>query len=107
MQIIEIKSLPNGAHNNQTLHGVLPEGWVKIPDDLAIPDTFPFVNITVDGDTVTSMVENLEAYEAMKAEVKARKTEEIKTKPTVQDDIDKMLIDQEYRITMLELGLNV
>lgn len=47
MQIIEIKALDNGAHRNQTNHGVVPSGWAIIPDDMVIPDTFPFVNIEV------------------------------------------------------------
>lgn len=48
MQMIEIIALENGAHNNQTYHGTLPEGWAIIPDGLEIPDTFPFVDMTVD-----------------------------------------------------------
>lgn len=55
MKIIEIAPLPNGSHRNQTFHGVLPNGWAIIPDGMEIPSTFPFVNITVDGDTVISM----------------------------------------------------
>lgn len=48
MRIIEIAPLENGAHRNQN-GGVssVPEGWAVIHDDLAIPDTFPFVNIEV------------------------------------------------------------
>lgn len=30
----------------------------------------------------------------------------VKHNPTPQDDIDSMLIDHEYRLTLLELGLN-
>ena len=41
MQIIEIIALDNGAHNNQTYHGVIPEGWAVIPDDMELPN-FPF-----------------------------------------------------------------
>ena len=56
MKIIEIQPLANGAHRNQEggLRTV-PEGWAVIPDSIEIPDTFPFVDITVDGQTVTSM----------------------------------------------------
>jgi hypothetical protein len=45
MKMIEISALPNGAHRNQTFHGNLPDGWAVVPDDMAIPATFPFVNI--------------------------------------------------------------
>lgn len=55
MYIIEIAALENGAHRNQTYNGVLPDGWARIPDNMPLPDTFPFVDITVEGDTVTSM----------------------------------------------------
>jgi hypothetical protein len=59
MQMIEIAALENGAHNNQTYHGTLPEGWAVIPPDMEIPDTFPFVDVEaeeIDGVmTVTGM----------------------------------------------------
>lgn len=59
MQIIEIIALENGAHRNQKASYLtaanLPEGWAIVPDDMPIPDTFPFVDITVEGNTVTSM----------------------------------------------------
>lgn len=47
MKIIEIKANELGGHDNQDFHGVVPEGWAVIPDTMTIPDTFPFVNITV------------------------------------------------------------
>lgn len=56
MRIIEINSLENGAHRNQTGPlSVVPDGWALIPDTMSIPDTFPFVNITVENGIVTSM----------------------------------------------------
>lgn len=48
MTIIEIKALDNGAHRNQTHHGVVPDGWAIVPEDMAVPDTFPFVEIEVE-----------------------------------------------------------
>lgn len=58
MRIISIDPLHNGAHENQTITGILteiPDGYAVIPDDMEIPDTFPFVNIKVEGQTVVSM----------------------------------------------------
>lgn len=56
MRIIEITVLSNGAHRNQSgTFSTIPDGWAVIPDGIAIPDTFPFVNIEVDGQTVTAM----------------------------------------------------
>lgn len=56
MRIIEIKALENGAHRNQAgALSTIPDGWAQIPDDMKLPDTFPFVDITVDGQIVTNM----------------------------------------------------
>ena len=42
MRIVEIAALENGAHRNQTgAFSEIPEGWAVIPEDMALPDTFP------------------------------------------------------------------
>lgn len=52
MKIIEIEALDNGAHRNQAGDVLIPpKGWAEIPDDMTIPDTFPFVNIEVAEET--------------------------------------------------------
>ena len=56
MLIIEIAALDNGAHRNQNGSlSVIPDGWAVVPDSIEVPDTFPFVDIEVDGQTVVSM----------------------------------------------------
>lgn len=57
MRIIEIEALDNGAHRNQN-HSLssVPDGWAVIPDDMEVPETFPFVEITVENGVVTAMV---------------------------------------------------
>lgn len=56
MRIIEIQALPNGAHRNQTGNfPAIPTGWAVIPEDVPIPETFPFVDLTVEGNTVVTM----------------------------------------------------
>lgn len=56
MKIIEIQPLPNGAHRNQTTTSTtIPTGWAEIPADVAIPETFPFVDLVVEGQRVVSM----------------------------------------------------
>lgn len=57
MQIIEITPLSNGAHNNQTSSAIKapPPGWAEIPAGMAVPETFPFVDIEVEGNVVTKM----------------------------------------------------
>ena len=32
-----------------------PEGYALIPEGMELPDTFPYVNVTVEGNVVTSM----------------------------------------------------
>lgn len=47
MRIIEIATLPNGAHRNQTGDNLpIPEGYAVIPDDMETPN-FPFGEVTV------------------------------------------------------------
>ena len=56
MKIIEIQALHNGAHRNQTTTSTtIPTGWAEIHADTAIPETFPFVDIQVEGNKVVSM----------------------------------------------------
>ena len=96
MRIIEIAPLPNGAHRNQTGNfKVIPEGWAAIPDKMEIPPTFPFVNIEVEGNIVTAIAEGVVPEPAP----------EPIPEHTAQDDMDAMLVDHEYRLTMLELGV--
>lgn len=58
MRIIQIAENELGGHLNQetTTDVIVPEGWAVIPDDMAIPETFPFVRITVRNGVVKSMV---------------------------------------------------
>lgn len=57
MTIIEIQPQSNGAHRNQTIQGGMacPDGWAIIPADVPIPETYPFVTLTVEGQTVAGM----------------------------------------------------
>lgn len=58
MQIIKIAADDNGSHDNQTFHGVLPEGWAVIPESMGELENFPFGEVfaeEIDGVmTVTS-----------------------------------------------------
>lgn len=58
MYIIEITPLNNGAHRNQRGNiSQVPEGYAQIPDDMAIPETFPFVDIEVAEETRYKTIE--------------------------------------------------
>ena len=56
MNIIEIVAIENGAHRNQNgSFKTIPDGWAVVPENISIPGTFPFVDITVKDGIVTSM----------------------------------------------------
>lgn len=105
MRYIEIAALDNGAHRNQTVNGSwrkIPEGWAVIPADMET-DNFPFGEITteeIDGvPTVTSWTPG----EPPEPE------EEPEPEPTMAEqitDLQAMAVDADYRLTLLELGVN-
>ena len=56
MRIVEISSLDNGAHRNQTVTFCdVPDGWAVIPDDMETPN-FPFGKVTVDDTNIPPVV---------------------------------------------------
>lgn len=57
MTIIELAPGKNGAHHNQTVSGKIPipNGWAVIPEDMEIPETFPFVSVEAQDGVVTAM----------------------------------------------------
>lgn len=57
MTIIKIKPFENGSHANQTTRKNIsvPNGWAIIPDNIELPSSFPFVNIQVKDQIVTSI----------------------------------------------------
>lgn len=57
MTIIELAPLKNGAHRNQTTSGLLPvpNGWAVIPEEMAIPETFPFVGVEAQAGIATAL----------------------------------------------------
>lgn len=98
MTIIQIKAQSNGAHANQSTTTPLleiPEGWAVIPEDLEIPSTFPFIDVEVDGQVVTSISPGIvpEPEPAPEPE------------PTAEEDLMNMAVDHELRLSLLELGV--
>lgn len=47
MKMIELSALSNGAHRNMESSALSapPEGWAMIPEEMALPDTYPFVGV--------------------------------------------------------------
>ena len=110
MYIIKLEASPNGSRpplQSWDRNNIVPDGYAVCPEEFAeiFYSTSPagFVNITVDLETrtVTSMAVNQEALDSYVASI----PEPEKPQPTPQDDTDSMLVDLEYRMTMIELGI--
>ena len=99
MRIVEISALENGAHRNQSWDlSAPPEGWALIPDELETLN-FPF------GDIVVEEIEGIVTVTNWTPGVIPEPEPEPDPTPTAQEDNDAMLVDHEYRITLLELGI--
>lgn len=123
---VQIKKNMDGSHAFQ-YGGILSSGWAVVPENIEIPDTFPFVNIEVaeithpavtvmnskivDDELVDEIIilepeyTQLEVISMTEGEEIIIEELELEPEPTAQDDTDAMLIDHEYRLTLLELGL--
>lgn len=104
--IIQKQPNPSGAYPApQTWNSnVPPSGYAVI--DLDMTEFFNyngFVTFTIEGDTVTAYTPNVDAWEKWKAENPDTPQED---EPTEAEDTSAMLIDHEYRLTLLELGLS-
>lgn len=93
----------SGNHGNPVSNQT--EGMVSLPESLltAYIETMGFANITVEDSTITAMAVNQEALDAYLADHPDIPEEDV---PTEEDDVNALLVDHEYRLTILELGLN-
>ena len=100
MRIIEIKTLENGSHRNQSGNfTTIPDGCAVVPDNMETPN-FPF------GEVVVEEVDGIPTVTKWTPGIVPEPIPEPEPEPTAQDDIDSMLVDHEYRLTLLELGVN-
>ena len=88
MQILQKAPLENGGYSViQTWPGdVPPEGYVIVPDTLdtsVFYDFMGFVTLELDGDTVTAMIGNQEAFDAYKAS----RPEPVDPPPTTEERV--------------------
>lgn len=102
--IIQKQPNPSGAYPApQTWHSNKPPvGYAII--DLDMTDFYAyngFVTLTIEGDTVTAYEPNVEAWEEWKASLPAPE----EPVPTFEEDATAMLVDHEYRLALLEVGL--
>lgn len=55
MKIIEIETLENGSHKNQSGNFEnIPDGWAVLPDDMETPN-FPFGDIEVEDEDIIAI----------------------------------------------------
>ena len=96
MLIIEIAALSNGAYRNQSGSlSRIPDGWAVVPDGIEVPDTFPFVDIEVEGNKVISMTTGVVPEPEPVPE----------PDPTTEEILLELAADHEARICMMELGV--
>jgi len=98
MMMLEIAALENGAHRNQTFCGVLPDGWAVIPDGMET-ENFPF------GEVTAKEVNGVMTVTKWTPGTMPEPEPEVEAEPSEAEDTAAMLIDHEYRLTLLELGL--
>jgi hypothetical protein len=82
-----------------------PSGYAFISDTVDTEDFYShngFVTLIINGDTVTGYTVNVAAWEEWKANL----PDPAENEPTEEEDTSAMLIDHEYRLTLLELGLS-
>lgn len=97
MRIVKIEAFDNGAHSNQTSNiGFVPEGYAVIPDDMET-ENFPFGEVEA---------EEIDGVMTVTKWTPGEIPEPVEEEPSPQEDMDAMLVDHEYRLTLLEYGLN-
>ena len=105
MLIVDKNQLSNGAHRNQEGEFLeTPDGWVLIPHNLEAEaiQFLPFISLTFNKKgCLTGVARNHEAWEAWQAS----QPDGASTMPTEEEDAASMLVDHEYRLTLLELGV--
>lgn len=98
-----IRPTPNPSGAYPAPQSTPASGLVLIPEELAaqLLACNGFAALTIEDGQVTAVAPNTEAWEAWKASQPAQSD----PMPTAQNDTDAMLVDHEYRLTLLELGL--
>ena len=85
MQMMEIAALENGAHNNQTYHGILPNGWALIREDVSTLESFPF------GEVIAEKVDGLMTMTKWIPGTMPEPAPEPEKEPTTEEILDAML----------------
>lgn len=88
MYMIEIAAIENGAHNNQTFHGFLPDGWALVPDNLET-ENFPF------GEVIAEEIDGIMTVTGWTALPMPEPEPEPET-PTVPTELEQLRADVDY-----------
>lgn len=110
---VKLEKNIDGSHTFQS-GGSMIEGWAIVPREMPLPESFPFVNIEAaeifypaildnDNNILEPAFTQIEVVSMTEGEEII--VEEVVVEFTAQDDTDAMLVDQEYRLTLLELGI--
>lgn len=84
-KIIEIKTLENGSHRNQTSDfSTIPEGWAVIPENMATPN-FPF------GEVETKEIEGVLTVTKWTPGTMPEPTPEPEAEPTAEELLNILL----------------
>lgn len=105
MLIVAKEVNANGARAGQKYDFVpetIPDGYVAVPTKLeaAAEKYLPWLGLEFDGEKIVGVFENTEAKENFVPE-----EAETEDEPSAEDDTAAMLVDHEYRLTLLELGI--
>lgn len=85
MFMIEISALDNGAHRNQTYHGVLPDGWALVREDVSALENFPF------GEVIAEEVDGVMTMTSWTPGEMPEPTPEPEAEPTAEEILNAML----------------
>lgn len=103
-----IKSAPNESGAYPAIRtwawDAIPDGWLHVSDDCndgAMQTHAGFVTLTVVNNVVAAITGDDAAYHAWKDSL----PEPAPTDPDPDADRDALLVDHEYRLTLLELGV--
>lgn len=104
MQIIKIT--PNKSGSRPPLQSwsgaILPEGYAEVAcDTSAFYEFMGFVDITIENGKCIAVTGNQAALDAYLAQL----PEPIDPEPSPESERDIMLVDHEYRLTLIELGV--
>lgn len=102
MRIIQIQTNANGAHAYQSVDKLtkLPNGWAVIPDNMETPN-LPYGDVEVEE---ICGIPTVATWTPREMPI-VKEMPEVEAEPTAQEDTDTMLVDHEYRLTLLELGV--